>query len=110
MRTTLGSLSVLLLLGAGGPVITAAQDSATLAMPVFEVDPTWPRLPNNWVMGDPSSIAVDRHDNVWILHRPRTVPAEKKDHAAPPVLDADGAAIRAEVAGTTDDAGAGPAA
>jgi len=58
-------------------------------MPVFEVDATWPRLPNNWVIGDPSSIAVDRHDNVWILHRPRTVPAEKKEHAAPPVLEFD---------------------
>ena len=58
-------------------------------MPAFEVDATWPRLPNNWVMGDPSSIAVDRHDNIWILHRPRTVPAEKKDHAAPPVLEFD---------------------
>jgi hypothetical protein len=58
-------------------------------MPVFEVDASWPRLPNNWVIGDPSSIAVDRHDNVWILHRPRTVPAEKKDHAAPPVLEFD---------------------
>jgi len=56
---------------------------------VFEVDPAWPKLPNDWVMGDPSSIAVDRHDNVWILHRPHTVPAEKKDHAAPPVLEFD---------------------
>ena len=62
---------------------------ASAPMPVFEVDATWPKLPNNWVMGDPSSIAVDRHDNVWILHRPRTVPAEKKEHAAPPVLEFD---------------------
>ena len=62
---------------------------ASAPMPVFEVDATWPKLPNNWVMGDPSSIAVDRHDNVWILHRPRTVPPEKKDHAAPPVLEFD---------------------
>ena len=89
-RTTVGSLGVLLLLGAGGLVVAAAQGSAaTVAMPAFEVDATWPRLPNDWVMGDPSSIAVDRHDNVWVLHRPRTVPAEKKDHAAPPVLEFD---------------------
>src|SRR5215471_2941317 len=81
------SFGVLLFVGAGGFVVTA--QNATVAVPVFEVDATWPRLPNNWVMGDPSSIAVDRHDNVWILHRPRTVPAEKKDHAAPPVLEFD---------------------
>jgi hypothetical protein len=70
-------------------LIVIVGSAATVEMPMFEVDATWPRLPNNWVMGDPSSIAVDRHDNVWILHRPRTVPAEKKDHAAPPVLEFD---------------------
>jgi len=79
---------VLLFPGTGRLAIMAA-DSSSVAMPVFEVDPTWPKLPNNWAMGDPSSIAVDRHDNVWILHRPRTVPAEKKEHAAPPVLEFD---------------------
>jgi hypothetical protein len=68
----------------------AAQASKSAgALPTFQVDPTWPKLPNNWVIGDPSSIAVDRHDNVWILHRPRTVPADKKDRAAPPVLEFD---------------------
>ena len=65
-------------------------------VPSFEVDPNWPQLPNGWVIGDPSSIAVDRHQNVWILHRPRTVPAEKRQHAAPPVLefDKDGTFVR----------------
>jgi hypothetical protein len=84
------AISALILVFTAAPVVTMAQDStAAIAMPVFEVDATWPKLPNNWVIGDPSSIAVDRHDNVWILHRPRTVPAEKKDHAAPPVLEFD---------------------
>jgi hypothetical protein len=80
----------------GGPkglhytrLFTVEEAATPTAMPVFEVDAMWPKLPNNWVMGDPSSIAVDRHDNVWILHRPRTVPAEKKDRAAPPVLEFD---------------------
>ena len=90
MRSSAGLLGALILLGASGLGVTAADDStATVAMPVFDVDTTWPRLPNDWVMGDPSSIAVDRHDNVWILHRPRTVAADKKDHAAPPVLEFD---------------------
>src|SRR4051812_27201293 len=89
-RTMAGVLGVLLVLGAGWLGVAAMEGSpATVAMPAFEVDTTWPKLRNNWVIGDPSSIAVDRHDNVWILHRPRTVPAEKKDHAAPPVLEFD---------------------
>jgi DNA-binding beta-propeller fold protein YncE len=66
---------------------SAAQDSYAGQYPVFEVDPTWPRIPNNWTVGLVSKIAIDRHDNVWIIHRPRSVPAGKI--AAPPVLEFD---------------------
>jgi hypothetical protein len=75
-----------------------AQSAGTsVRMPVFQVDPAWPKLPNNWVMGIVSSIAVDRRDHVWILHRPRTVQDKVKAQAAPPVLefDADGKFVRA---------------
>lgn len=40
-------------------------------MPSFEVDPDWPNEPNDWVLGEVSSIAVDRNDQ-WIegnIHR-----------------------------------------
>src|SRR5437867_4373766 len=59
------------------------------SVPLFEVDPSWPKLPNNWVMGLVSSVAVDSRDHVWNLHRPRVVPAEKRKDAAPPVLEFD---------------------
>ena len=64
-------------------------------MPVFEVDTTWPKLPNNWVLGNVSKVAVDQHDNVWFIHRPRTVPEGKT--SAPPVveLDANGKFVQA---------------
>src|SRR5207247_7284535 len=66
----------------------AAQRSAKSAgMPMFQVDPTWPTLPNNWVVGIVSAVTVDKRDHVWILHRPRTVAAELKGRAAPPVLE-----------------------
>jgi DNA-binding beta-propeller fold protein YncE len=73
----------------------AAQSSYAGKFPVFEVDSVWPQLPNNWVLGNVSKIAVDRHDNVWIIHRPRTVPATKTP--APPVveLDANGKLVQA---------------
>jgi hypothetical protein len=78
---------------------TLAQGPASPAgrVPVFEVDPTWPKLPNNWVLGTVSSIAVDSHDNVWIFHRPKSVPAAQKEHAAPAVveLDTNGKFVRA---------------
>jgi hypothetical protein len=90
MRLAVASLILAAVSERPASQIAAAQASKSAdAVPTFQVDPTWPKLPNNWVIGDPSSIAVDRHDNVWILHRPRTVPADKKDRVAPPVLEFD---------------------
>jgi hypothetical protein len=68
------------------------------SLPVFEVDRAWPKVPPKWKLGDPSSFAVDAQDNVWLLHRPRTlVKPEDAKLAAPPVLvfDAAGNFIRA---------------
>ena len=42
--------------------------------PNFAVDPFWPKpLPNRWLLGQVAGIAVDRHDNIWIVQRPRTL-------------------------------------
>src|SRR3979409_113282 len=60
--------------------IVVAQGSGG-KVPVFEVDPSWPKLPNNWVTGHVSSVAVDRHDNVWLLQRPNTIPEGNRAHA-----------------------------
>src|SRR6266704_673196 len=75
----------------------AQSSSQSRSMPVFQVDPTWPNLPNNWVVGIVSSVTVDRRDHVWILHRPRSVKEELKSRSAPPVLefDADGRFVNA---------------
>ncbi len=67
--------------------VTLTGQSPT--MPVFQVDSTWPALPNNWVMGVVSAVAVDSRDHAWILHRPRTVAENLKGRAAPPVLEFD---------------------
>jgi DNA-binding beta-propeller fold protein YncE len=67
----------------------AAQDSPAGRFPTFEPDPAFPKLPNGGVLGNVAKVVVDRHDNVWIIHRPRTVPAGKTP--APPVLEFDAA-------------------
>ena len=74
---------------------SSAQTAGSGKFPVFEPDNAWPKLPNNWVLGNVSKIAVDKHDNVWLIHRPRTVPADKTP--APPVveLDANGKFVQA---------------
>ena len=58
-------------------------------VPSFEVDPTWPRLPENLVLGQVASVAVDSRDHVWVLHRPLTVGEDLTGQAAPPVLEFD---------------------
>jgi DNA-binding beta-propeller fold protein YncE len=76
---------------------TLVAQSASTQVPVFEVDTSWPKLPNNWVLGQTPGVAVDRRDHIWVLHRPRTVPEAQRAQAAPPLLefDADGTFLRA---------------
>lgn len=46
--------------------------------PEFEVDPSWPKpLPNNWLIGQVGGIAVDRHDNIWVLQRARSLTGDE---------------------------------
>src|SRR5437899_5372493 len=67
----------------------AAQDrqSPPQDAPAFQVDSSWPKIPNHWVFGEVSSVSVDAQDHVWVLQRPRTVRPEQKANAAPPVLE-----------------------
>ena len=74
-----------------------AAHAQEVDVPVFEVDPSWPSIPNDWVLGQVASVAVDGRDHIWVLHRPRTVPDAEQANAAPPVLvfDTAGTFIRA---------------
>jgi hypothetical protein len=86
MRTT----SLLVLLTA----FTAALLIATVSLeigaqslpeaPQFRVDPNWPQIPNNWVLGEVTSISVDRNDHIWVLHVPQSIPEAQRANAAPP--------------------------
>jgi DNA-binding beta-propeller fold protein YncE len=48
----------------------AAVEAATMQVPMFEVDPMWPKpLPNHWVIGQTIGVSVDAQDHIWIVHR-----------------------------------------
>jgi hypothetical protein len=74
-----------------GAILAAllAQSPREIKPPTFQADPSWPAIPNNWVFGEVSSIAVDSHDHIWILQRPATIPEAQRANAAPPVLEFD---------------------
>jgi DNA-binding beta-propeller fold protein YncE len=82
------AVSTALLFSASAMTRVTAQASQA---PAFQVDPTWPALPNNWVLGTVTSVTVGKDDHVWIVHRPRTVAEPKRAQAAPPVLEYDAA-------------------
>jgi hypothetical protein len=82
--------AIVILLGLSAAFINGAspaQGSPSGKFPTFEPDPSFPQLPNGWVLGNVAKVVVDRHDNVWIIHRPRTVAVGKTP--APPVLEFD---------------------
>src|SRR5215208_3334783 len=40
------------------------------AAPSFQVDPLWPKpLPNHWLLGSVTGVAVDAQDHIWVVHR-----------------------------------------
>ena len=59
-------------LAAGQSVLrsTATAQGAMVEVPLFEVDPLWPKpLPNEGLLGMVIGVSVDAQDNVWIVHR-----------------------------------------
>src|SRR5215212_8475093 len=48
----------------------AAQGRGAITSPTFRVDPLWPQpLPNHWVLGSVTGVAVDAQNHVWVTHR-----------------------------------------
>lgn len=79
MRSSTTRLAAALVAGAFALTSTttwAAEDSSAgdAVAPQFRVDADWPKpLPNNWQVGQVAGISVGPDDNIYVLHRPRTL-------------------------------------
>ena len=91
LRIILNSAILLAASFTASGIAFAADAAMARALPVFAVDPAWPKVPAKWKLGDASSIAIDAQDNVYVLHRPRTLKPADAAMAAPPVIVFDGA-------------------
>jgi hypothetical protein len=60
--------------------------------PVFHVDPLWPKMPRQWILGQVSGLDVDARDHVWIIQRPWSLATDEK------ALNGDASCCRAEPA------------
>jgi DNA-binding beta-propeller fold protein YncE len=83
--------SIALALGVllSGCTSTTGVQREARQVPVFEVDPSWPKLPSKWVFGQVSSVSIDEQGHAWIWQRPSSVRTDQKGMAAPPVLEFD---------------------
>jgi DNA-binding beta-propeller fold protein YncE len=65
----------------------------------FQVDPMWPKMPRQWILGQVSGLDVDARDHVWIIQRPWSLADDEKAKnpeapcctPAPPVMEFDAA-------------------
>ena len=106
---TLLALAVVLVVGQHNVEKTAAAQAPSVEnVPLFEVDPIWPKpLPNRWVIGSVIGVSVDSRDRIWMIHRPSSLSDNEKAAAldppwfeccspAPPILvfDQDGNLVK----------------
>jgi DNA-binding beta-propeller fold protein YncE len=69
---------------------TAKAQPAMVEVPMFEVDPLWPKpIPGEGLLGMTIGVSVDAQDNVWIVHRGSSTlnNNEKGAELNPPIAD-----------------------
>ena len=81
-------VSCALSLAAGAAPKDANKNSAK-DVPVYKVDPFWPKpLPHHWLMQGVPVMVVDKDDHIWVMNRPRDVnPDEIGAASNPPRTD-----------------------
>ena len=82
-----------------------SADAQTAPALTYQVDPFWPKVPDQWTLGQVSGVAVDSRDHVWIVQRPWSLGSDEVAQdsaalccgAAPPVMEftADGTFVQA---------------
>ncbi|MEP6835554.1 MAG: hypothetical protein ABJB74_19360, partial [Gemmatimonas sp.] len=102
----------------GVAAVAAVALSTLPAPPTYVVDKLWPMpLPQHWILGSVTGIAVDKQNNLWVAHRSgslntrteaglMTTPpsAEECCLPAPPVLEFD---VNGKLLGTWGGSGEG---
>lgn len=75
--------------------LRGTADAQGSSGPTYQVDPFWPRLPDQWTLGQVAGVAVDGRDHVWIVQRPWSLTSDELAQnpdaacctAPPPVME-----------------------
>ena len=60
--------------------------NSTRPLPVFEIDPNWPKWPANYRLPFVSGAMVDPQGNVWLTTRPARAQPDPRKPASPPIM------------------------
>ena len=70
-----------------------AAEGPKRVLPIFQVDPNFPTMPDHMILGGVGGVNADSHGNVWVFQRPHTIEdGNSMDNGykvAPPVLEFD---------------------
>jgi len=99
LRRLLLFIVTMAVLSVAARALEPASQTGRDAAPVFQVDPSWPKVPKQWILGQVSGVATDAQDHVWVLQRPWSLnndeiarnPEAECCTAAPPVMEFDSA-------------------
>jgi len=66
-----------------------AARTQTEALPIYKVDPFWPKpFSNKWIIQGVPTMVMDKDDHLWVLNRPRDImPDEAGAATTPPRTD-----------------------
>jgi hypothetical protein len=65
-------------------IFPVASPLAQGNLPVLEVDPFWPKMPEKFILGPVRGVAIDLQDNVWIAQDGSGLSADMRGAAANP--------------------------
>jgi DNA-binding beta-propeller fold protein YncE len=86
--------AIIAVIGLASTCLVSVQ-AETPKTPSFIVDTSWPQpLPDKWLLGQVTGVAVDRQDRIWVLNRPATLTDDEAVTgavAAPPLVIFDSA-------------------
>lgn len=64
---------------------TAQKQQQPIGAPIFEVDPSWPKMEGNWIFGSIGGLGIDpKNDHVWVIQRPGTLDKDENYAAQTP--------------------------
>ena len=71
-------------------LIDVAQEhiDKDVPMPVFKADTSWPKLPDDLILGQIPGLSIAEDDTIWILTRPNSLGATETGRSTNPPITA----------------------